>query len=105
MEQNEITKIIKGQSTWKSVELIKVIKEKSKKQVNIKFCYIGGYELLRDGTKTTTCKSLKSIQDLLDEWSIEYDAAIKDPLALAVSVRANWSACWDDGGGSAWIEL
>ena len=68
-------------------------------------CQIGGYELLRDGTKTTTCKSLKSIQELLDEWSIEYDAAIKDPLALAVSVRANWSASWDDGGGSAWIEL
>lgn len=105
MEQNEIIKIIKTKDKWESKELIEFIKLQDKKQVKIKFCHIGGYECLRDGTKTEICKSLSEIQGLLEEWEIEFDETIKDPIKLAESVEDEWGERFDDGGGSGWIEF
>lgn len=105
MEETEIINIIKTKDNWESNDLIKVIKEHNKNQINIKFCHIGGYELLRNGTKTETCKSLKDIQDILDDWEVDYDINITDPVKLAESVVDEWANSWDDGGGSGWIEF
>ena len=104
MEQDEIIKIIKSKDSWESKELIKTIKTEAKKQVKISFCHIGGYELLRDGTKTEECTSLSEVQGLLEEWEIEFDKTIKDPIKLAESIEDEWSESWNDGGGSGWIE-
>lgn len=105
MNQNEIIAIIQTKESWDSKSLIDVIKDIDKKQINIDFCYIGGYELLTDGTKTKTCKSLKDIQILLDDFEVEYDETISDPYQLAESVRCEWKETWNDGGGSGWIKL
>jgi len=104
MEQKEIIKIIKSKDIWQSDELIKVIKAQDKKTIKIEFCHIGGYECLRDGTRTKVCKSLKDVQELLDNWDIEYNANIKDAIQLADSIESKWADKFDDGGGSGWIE-
>lgn len=105
MEQDDIIKIIKKKDNWDSKELIKTIKEKDKKQVKIKFCYIGGYECLKDGTQTEICKSLKEVQDLLEDIEIDFDKNIKDPIELAKSIESEWIERYNDGGGSGWIEF
>lgn len=105
MNQKEIITLIKTQKAWESDALVKAIQEKAKKSINIKFCHIGGYELLKDGTKTTTCKSLSAIQDVLEDVEIDYDNTITDPIALAKSVENEWAYAWNDGGGSGWIEF
>lgn len=103
MEQKEIIKIIKTKESWKSKDLINLIKSKDKKQIKIKFCHIGGYECLKDGTITNICKSLQDIKDVLDDYEIEYDETITDPIKLVKSIEDDWSDTWDDGGGSGWI--
>ncbi len=103
MEQKDIIKIIKSKDVWNSNELIETIVSEDKKQINIKFCHIGGYESLSDGTQTEICKSLKDVQDLLKEWDIEYDKDIKDPIELSKSVINIWEERFNDGGGSGWI--
>lgn len=103
METKDIIKIIKTKDNWESKELIELIKEKDKKQIRIEFCHIGGYELMKDGTETFICKSLKEIQRFLDDEEIEYDKTIKDPIKLVKSIEKEWSDIWDDGGGRGWI--
>lgn len=105
MNQQEIIKLIKTQKTWESDSLIKAIKEQAKKSINVKLCYIGGYELMKDGTKTKLCKSLEDIQDILEDFEIDYDNTITDPIALAMSVQQEWAESWNDGGGRGWIEF
>jgi hypothetical protein len=104
MEQKEIIKIIKTKDSWDSKDLIKLIKSQDKKQIKIKFCHIGGYECLKDGTKTDICKSLQDVKDILDAYEIEYDENITNPIKLVESIEEEWSDSWDDGGGSGWIE-
>jgi len=104
MEQKEIIKIIKTKDNWDSTDLIKEIKSQDKKMIKIKFCRIGGYECLKEGTKSEICKSLKDVQSILEDWNIEYDESIKDPIKLVKSIEAEWSDKFDDGGGSGWIE-
>ena len=96
--------VAKSKEKWNSKELIKLIKSESKKQIKITFCHIGGYECLKDGTKTEICRSLGDIQEFLNDFDIEYDETITDPNELADSVEEEWSEIWDDGGGSGWIE-
>lgn len=74
------------------------------KEVKIEFCRIGGYESLREGTKKDTCKSLQDVVNVLNRFDIEYDISINDPVKLAKSVEDCWEYCWNDGGGSGWIE-
>lgn len=104
METKEIIKIIKTQKEWDSKELIKKIKEAEKNEIHIEFHHIGGYELLRDGTQTDVCKSLKDIQTPLKGYDIEFDEEITDPYKLVESVDVEWEERWNDGGGSGWIE-
>lgn len=104
MEQNKIIEIINTKDNWNSKDLIKLIKSQDKKQIIIKFHHIGGYECLKDGTKTEICKSLNDIQKLLNRFEIEYDENIKDPIKLVESIEEEWGNTWDDGGGSGWIE-
>lgn len=104
MEQKKIIKLIKTKDNWNSNELINLIKSEDKKQVKITFCRIGGYELLKDGTKKEKCKSLEDVQDVLSEWDFEYDKAITDPYKLVKSIEKEWEDMFDDGGGSGWIE-
>lgn len=84
--------------------MIKLIKSQDKKQTNIKFYHIGGYESLKDGTQTEICKSLQDVVDLLNEYEIEYDETIENPIKLVKSIETKWSKLWDDGGGSGWIK-
>jgi predicted RNA-binding protein with EMAP domain len=104
METKEIIKIIKTKKNWESKELIELIKSTEQKHIRIEFCHIGGYELMRDGTQTEVCKSLKEIQCFLDGEEIEYDKTIKDPIKLVKSIEKEWAEIWDDGGGRGWIE-
>jgi hypothetical protein len=104
MKQKEIIKIINTKDNWDSKELIKFIKSENKKQVNITFCWIGGYELLKDGTRKEKCKSLEDVQDVLSNWDFEYDNTITDPYELVKSIEKEWEDMRNDGGGSGWIE-
>jgi len=113
MKQKDIIKLIKSKENWVSEDLIKTIesqdvvkriKSPEEKRIKIKFCHISGYEGLRDGTKTEVCKSLKDIQDLLNDWEIDFDETIKDPIELVDSIENAWADKFDDGGGSGWIE-
>ena len=105
MEQQEIINIIKTKDNWDSSDLIEVIKSESKKQIKIKFCHIGGYECLKDGTQIDICKSIDAVRDVLDNYDFEYDKNITDPIALVVSIEKEWEERFDDGGGSGWIEF
>jgi len=100
MKQKEIIKLIKLKDTWDSDELIQLIQN----NVSINFCHIGGYELLRDGTKTEQCHSLIDVQGVLINWEIEFDESITDVLELVKSIESAWEDSFDDGGGSGWIE-
>jgi len=104
MDHKEIIEIIKTKDNWKSSDLIKEIKKQANKQVNIKFCHIGGYELLRDGTKTEIAKDLVDVQGILIDHEIDFDETITDPIELANSIEDKWNDYYDDGGGSGWIE-
>lgn len=104
MEMKEIIKIIKTKENWNSEELINEIKIQDKKIIRVDFCHIGGYELMRDGTRIETCNSLNEIQDLLKEYGIDFDETIKDPIKLVKSILKKWKERWDDGGGSGWID-
>ena len=75
------------------------------KIMKIRFCHIGGYECLRDGTQTEICRSLSDVQCVLEDYEIEYDKTIKDPIKLAESIEDEWADRFDDGGGSGWIEF
>jgi len=104
MEHNEIIKIINRKVNWESKELVKLIKSESENQIKISFCHIGGYELLKDGTKTEICTSLEQVQGMLYNSDIEFDESIKDPYILADKYGDEWGEGYNDGGGSGWIE-
>ena len=57
MNLTEIIKIIRTKENWNSKELINEIKLINHKKIKIDFCYIGGYELTKDGTQIETCVS------------------------------------------------
>jgi hypothetical protein len=105
MEQKQIIEIIKTKDNWESQELIKTIESQDKRQILIDFCYINGYECLRNGTQTKTCESLSDIQNLLNDYDIEFDREIEDPIKLAESIEGEWAERFNDGGGSGWIEF
>lgn len=67
----------------------------------MKLCYIGGYELMQDGTQEESVSSLKELCDLLDAYEIEYD---KNQLSDITYLETIWNNRWDDGGGGGWIE-
>lgn len=97
-----IEKIIKSKDNWNSDELLKAIAQMEKNYVT--FYWIGGYELLKDGTHEILCIDLKDVQDLADKYEFEYDKNITDHITLADSLVAKWNEYHDDGGGSGWIE-
>ena len=99
----KLEKKILKKSEWTTEDLLNII-DKLKPKCKITFFHIGGYELLRDGTKEETCDSLKEVQNLLEENELEYDTSLTDPIKLAKSVESQWEERYDDGGGSAWIE-
>ena len=101
---SKIINLINEKKNWNSVDLVYSIRKMIEKEIEIKFKYIGGYELLRDGTKTTVCTSLGDVQAFLDSFDIEYDESITDPIELAESVEYEWNEYYNDGGGSSWIE-
>lgn len=104
MELFEIIEIIRAKNSWDSSELIEVLKKKESERIEIKFCYILGYESLKDGTHTEICRSLDEIRILLRDNDIEFDKTIEDPYKLAESVEEEWDDIHNDGGGSGWIE-
>lgn len=75
------------------------------KNKQVVFSYINGYELLRDGTKEhkVNC-TIKSIQSFLDDYEVDYDKSIKDPIKLVESVGEAWANRFNDGSGSGWIK-
>lgn len=105
MEQQEIIEIIETQENWDSKDLIKTIKKEGKKRIKVKFCYIAGYECLRDGTQIEECNSLEDVQNVLRDWDIDFDENITNVKKLLDSIEDEWCDKFDDGGGSAWIEV
>lgn len=69
------------------------------------FNYIGGYECMKDGTKSKTLHTLEEVQDHLDDFDIEYDRSISDVKKLVESVIEEWEEMFDDGGGRGWIDI
>lgn len=74
------------------------------KRKSVKLYWIGGYELLRDGTQMVEVKSLKQLQDELESMEMEFDNSISDMVELAKSIEEEWEYRYDDGGGRGWIE-
>jgi len=78
-------------------------------EYRIKMNYVGGYELLRDGTQTETVTNKSQIKAVLDSWEIEYppDLFEKDiPIpGIVEEIKELWADRWDDGGGRGWIEI
>jgi len=103
MDKQEIITLIGTQPEWDTKKLLAIIAE-GEAECDVTFYHIGGYELLRDGTKEETCNSLKEVQEFLDDVEIEYDETITCGEELAYSVEDKWAERYDDGGGSAWIE-
>lgn len=99
-----LKKIIKTKQEWTSKELLNIIDNLTPK-CKVTFFHIGGYELLKDGTKKEVLNSLEEIQDFLYESDIDYNKSITDPQKLASSVSEEWEEMCDDGGGSGWIEF
>jgi len=104
MEMKEIIEIIKKKERWDSTYLIEIIESEEKKQTRYEFCRIGGYELMRDGTKTDVCTTIEEVQYLLEEYGIDFDKNIDDIGELVKSISEAWEERFDDGGGSGWIE-
>lgn len=77
--------------------------------LEITFCRIGGYELLRDGTREETCSSFEEVLNLLEDWGIELpvnpddysEETITDFLEI---IEPIWHERFNDGGGRGWIE-
>lgn len=103
MDEFKLTALIKTKPSWNSNELLKAIKNLDSVKT-VTFSWIGGYELLRDGTRQDTYTDVKSVKDMLDDYEIEYDNRITDLIELSKSVEEAWADYNDDGGGSGWIE-
>lgn len=93
--------------------------QKSKKEIfKIDLCHIGGYELLRDGTKIDTCKSLNDFFETFFEYC-DYDEneKIYDTIVELINedeftdselfkkLENIWKDEWNEGGGSGWFEV
>lgn len=104
MELGDVIKIIQTNDSWKSSDLIDLLRLEDKKIINIKLCRIYGWEGLMDGTKVDICNSLDDIREILDDCNIKYDENIVDPYELVDSIEEDWNDKWSDGGGSGWVE-
>lgn len=76
--------------------------------LEITFCHIGGYELLRDGTREETCSSFEGVLNLLEDWEIELPVNPDDYSEETITdfldaIEPAWHERFNDGGGSAWI--
>ena len=70
-------------------------------------CHIGGYELLRDGTRKETVRTAQELVDLLKDHEclpILKDALDTSNTDFINTLEASWNARYDDGGGSGWFE-
>jgi len=103
MNIEKLKQKINTQPQWATLELIDLIDSMTPKYT-INFMYIGGYELLRDGTIIETAHSIKDIHSILDNYEVNYDETITDPYTLVDSVKAVWAKRHNNGGGSGWIE-
>lgn len=75
------------------------------KPFSITFYYIGGYELLRDGTNEwATISNIEQLKDLAREHSFNYDKSETDIRKLLKIIEPQWRDHWDGGGGSGWCE-
>lgn len=104
MELRELIKIIKTKDNWNTTELIEVLEQCGKNKIEINFCWIGGYECMKDGTKSHICRNLLEVQEFLDDHDIEYDDRITNPHELVDSIECDWEEMKNDGGGRGWIE-
>lgn len=70
------------------------------------FYKIGGYELLKDGTREiATVESIDEAKEVLDDWGIEYPTKKYYELADFIEdIEPLWESSFKDGGGSGWIE-
>lgn len=104
MEINDkIREVILQQNTWRSEDLIKTI-ELIEEPVVITFCHIGGYELLRDGTREEEIRTYAELKEFCDENELTYDKKINDMVELAEYIESEWEERYEDGGGLSWIE-
>ena len=77
--------------------------------LEITFYRIGGYELLRDGTREETCSSFEEVLELLEGWEIELPVNPEDYSEETITdfleiIEPIWHERFNDGGGSGWIE-
>lgn len=77
--------------------------------LEITFCHIGGYELLRDGTQVEICTSFEEVLELLDNYGIELPVNPEDYSHENIGdflevIEPIWDERYSDGGGSGWIE-
>jgi hypothetical protein len=94
VQQEEFTDIMSAREFLSSLE-----------PMSVTMCRIGGYELLRDGTREDgPFFDIEKLKDYLDDWGIEYTDIPKDVYELAEEIESQWSDKFDDGGGSGWIE-
>jgi hypothetical protein len=77
--------------------------------LEIKFCHIGGYELLRDGTQEEICTSFEEVLELLHDYEIELPFNIDNYSEETITefldvIKPVWRERFNDGGGRGWIE-
>lgn len=94
---------------FKKVEKALAFLESYDNRVLVKFCHIGGYELLRDGTSTEECTSFQEALDILEDWGVELSVDPKDYSDETLTdfldaIEDDWNERFNDGGGSGWIE-
>ena len=78
-------------------------------RVLVKFCHIGGYECLRDGTRTEECTSFQEALEILEDWEVELSVDPEDYsdetfTDFLDAIEDDWNERFNDGGGSGWIE-
>lgn len=103
--QNGKEKVKKFKKVNKALEFLKQYDD----SLEITFCHIGGYELLRDGTQVEICTSFEEVLELLDNYGIELPVNPEDYSDENIgdfldAIEDDWNEHFDDGGGSGWIE-
>ena len=103
--ENGKEKIKKFKKVEKALEFL----ESYDNRILVKFCHIGGYELLRDGTNIEECTSFKEALEILEDWGVELSVNPEDYsdetfTDFLDAIEDDWNERFDDGGGSGWIE-
>lgn len=103
--ENGKEKIKKFKKVHKALEFL----ESYDDSVLVKFCHIGGYELLRDGTQTEECTSFQEALEILEDFEVELSVDPKDYSEETFTdfldaIEEDWAERFNDGGGSGWIE-